>query len=453
MRRQLGLLVTLTTILIGMLGFVVKVQKTEATGPIHIRPDGSVDPPTTNITSRDNVTYTFTNNIYDSIVVERDNVIVDGNGYALQGSGSGDGFSLSHTNNVTIKNTNIEGFYMGIYLNSAWHNVISRNNITNNVHSGIYLHSSSDNTIYRNNLTNNFYALWFYSSSQNTVSVNRIVNNKDGVFLDSSFNNTISENNISDNQRRGVILLSCFNNTVSGNRIINNTNFGVRLYQSGNNTISTNNLTHNIYGAWFFLSANNRFYHNNFMDNTQQVYIEWTGDDNFWDNGVEGNYWSNYTGVDQNHDGISDTAHVIYANNADNYPLMGMFSSFNTPIGYYVNVVSNSTLEDFEYFETNSTIKIHVSGEEGIGFCRISIPHVLMNVSGISIIIDDGLTPVLYYNYTLYDNGTHRWIYFSYPHSTHEIDIIPEFPSLVIPPLFMTTTLLAVIIYRRKHSM
>jgi len=31
--------------------------------------------------------------------------------------------------------------------------------------------------------------------------------------------------------------------------------------------------------------------------------------------------------------------------------------------------------------------------------------------------------------------------------------IVPEFPSLIILPLFMITTLLAVIIYRRKHSM
>ena len=35
----------------------------------------------------------------------------------------------------------------------------------------------------------------------------------------------------------------------------------------------------------------------------------------------------------------------------------------------------------------------------------------------------------------------------------HYIQIIPEFPSIVILPLFMITTLLAVIVYGRKHSM
>jgi len=31
-------------------------------------------------------------------------------------------------------------------------------------------------------------------------------------------------------------------------------------------------------------------------------------------------------------------------------------------------------------------------------------------------------------------------------------DVIPEFPSLLIPSLFMVATLLAVIVYKRKHA-
>jgi len=35
----------------------------------------------------------------------------------------------------------------------------------------------------------------------------------------------------------------------------------------------------------------------------------------------------------------------------------------------------------------------------------------------------------------------------------HTIYLIPEFPSLIILPLFIMTTLLAVIFYKRKNSM
>jgi hypothetical protein len=33
------------------------------------------------------------------------------------------------------------------------------------------------------------------------------------------------------------------------------------------------------------------------------------------------------------------------------------------------------------------------------------------------------------------------------------VETIPEYPSFLLPPLFMISTLLAVILYRRKHSM
>jgi hypothetical protein len=84
------------------------------------------------------------------------------------------------------------------------------------------------------------------------------------------------------------------------------------------------------------------------------------------------------------------------------------------------------------------------------GFCRISIPYEVMS-EPFNVTID-GANPT-YWNYTLYDNGTHRWIYFEYEHSTREIEIIPDFSAIITFPLFMIATLLIAIISRKKRTL
>ena len=76
----------LIALLIGMLVLVFNIKLVKASGTIYIRADGSIEPSTANITSVDNVTYTFTGNINDHIVVERDNIVVDGAGYSMKGT-------------------------------------------------------------------------------------------------------------------------------------------------------------------------------------------------------------------------------------------------------------------------------------------------------------------------------------------------------------------------------
>jgi hypothetical protein len=61
-------------------------------------------------------------------------------------------------------------------------------------------------------------------------------------------------------------------------------------------------------------------------------------------------------------------------------------------------------------------------------------------------------------DFILTQDATYASLYFTHSHSTHNIKIkgttvIPEFPSFIILPLFMIATLLAVIVYRRKHTM
>ena len=102
----------LVIILVSTSSVTFKVQKVEASGTIYIRADGSVDPKTAPIQCVGDY-YTLSDNIFEAIVVEKSNIIIDGARYTLQGDGGG--FILSSINNVTIKNTNIKGSYHDSY--------------------------------------------------------------------------------------------------------------------------------------------------------------------------------------------------------------------------------------------------------------------------------------------------------------------------------------------------
>jgi len=319
---------------------------------------------------------------------------------------------------------------------------------------GLLLWEVNDSRIENVTMSNNIHGGDFTLCSNITVCKCNIASNDNGgINTNCSAMCSISENEIGANGNFGIWMGYSSNVSVHGNNITKTRGDGIMIAYGGNNSISGNSIAENFNGVRMFSAYGNKFYHNNFIQNRPQVLL-YDPSSCVWDNGLEGNYWSDYNGTDSNHDGIGDTLHILNTDNKDNYPLMGVFSSFNTLLDCHVDVISNSTVENFRYFESNSTIELHVSNmteNQTYGFCRVCIPHELMNETNVSVTIDDGATQTLYPNYTLYDNGTHRWIYFAYPHSTHEVDILPEFPESLVLPLFMIVTLLVVICYKRKH--
>jgi len=351
--------------------FIIQPVKAQA-GSIHIRPDGSIDPATANITTQDNVTYTFTGDIHDELDVERDNIVVDGAGYTLQMSAGAPrvGVLLIDRINVTIEYVKIKTFSEGIHLQNSSGNSLFRNIITGSENdtnasvstiTGIFLYSSSDNSISENNITisilptpepsslgisimsssgyntisentieNSFEGIGLYSSS-NYVSGNTLRNNYYGIGVDSN-NNTISENTVTSG-KYGIELAHCSNTILSGNNVTENSENGIILYPGAlSNVLLGNYIASNDRGIILWEASDNSIYHNSFVNNSQQVHILAPGYYNSWDNGYPsgGNYWSDYDGADfysgpyQNvsgSDGIGDTSYVINSEDRDNYPL------------------------------------------------------------------------------------------------------------------------------------
>jgi len=484
----------LLVLTIGMFGVTLFVQRAKATVDIYIRADGSVDPPTAPITRVGNV-YTFTGNIYGFIYVEKDNIIIDGAGFTVQVPYIvGTGLTLSERSNVTIKNMEITSFYTGIQFYTSSNNTISNNTITSCSYCGISLRYSCDNnTICGNRIANisgmHTVAIFIERSSGNKIVGNHVTeNNYTGIELELCPFSTVSENQVTGNG--GVaVSLSGSNSCASGNNITANAggigsssdcsiygnhiaeNLGAGIVVGRNNNVSGNNVTGNRWGMFLggtgsvisgnYITANyeagiyisqapyNVIHHNSFKNNSIQVFV-YDVSPNLWDDGYPsgGNYWSDYTGVDANHDGIGDSDYVIDENNIDHYPLMGMFSEFNATSEYSVQTVCDAAIADFRF--NGTAISFNVTGEEGTtGFCRVCVPTALMNdtyrvfVNGTEV--SHTLLPC--------SNSTHSYLYFTYTHSTQEVIIVPEFPSFLILPLFMIATLLAAILYRKKHSM
>jgi parallel beta-helix repeat protein len=159
MKRKLVLLMTLVITLTYMLFESVGVQAMLVLPPIVIMADGTIDPLTAPIHTTDKVNYVFLDNIYNhTIIVYRSNIVIDGSGFTLScGNRTGSGIWVG-SDNVTIKNINVCGFYFGIGLGDAFNyvsNIVLReNNITDNM-CGVALHWSSNNTFYHNNFINN----------------------------------------------------------------------------------------------------------------------------------------------------------------------------------------------------------------------------------------------------------------------------------------------------------
>jgi len=413
-----------------------------------------------------------------------DNILID-NYYGIR--------LYSRVRDSVVSGNTVSNNMYGIYLEYPTENNTIHSNIVSDNKYGIYLTWTNKNTLFNNSMTNNAYNFFVWGGFDNFVDrSNRVdgkqvyyVRNETGTLYDSSDNAgilyLINCNNVTVRDltltKNGIgVMLWNTNNTKIENVTALNNMFGFWLIYSNNNTISGNTVSNSTFGLYFHTScyynnvfgntivnnkkgiticpdsSNNFFHHNNFVDNAEQLSIYLPSFTlNVWDNGLEGNYWSDYAGVDLNHDGIGDSEYEINTYSIDNYPLMGIFHSFNTSLGYCVNVITNSTIEESEYFESNNTIRLYVSNltaSQTYGFCRVCIPSALTNVTEISVVIDDGFTEILYPNYDVYDNGTHRWIYFAYEHSKHKIDIIPELLSFLILPIFIIATLLTTITYK-----
>lgn len=117
---------------------------------IYIRNNGSVEPATAPIERAGNL-YKLTGNVVlYTIEIQRDNIILDGAGYTIQGNASrikgyddgNNGVIIAGQKNVTIKGLNFEQGATGIRISSSSNITVVNNSFSNGINTGITLQDS-----------------------------------------------------------------------------------------------------------------------------------------------------------------------------------------------------------------------------------------------------------------------------------------------------------------------
>ncbi|AKJ38402.1 PKD domain-containing protein [Methanosarcina barkeri] len=158
------------------------------------------------------------------------------------------------------------------------------------------------------------------------------------------------ENNVISNGTDSYVLYikgnSCLvvNNSIKYNNVLGTYTGAVLLTNVANNTIKNNRIESNSGGFFFYKTGNdNKIYSNSISNNSQIAQVKGTISSIFWNSTTPikytysgktytsymGNYWSDYTGTDENGDGIGDTLYVLPDNlGTDNYPLMQPYEKY-----------------------------------------------------------------------------------------------------------------------------
>jgi parallel beta-helix repeat protein len=383
--------------------------------------------------------------------------------------------ALFNCTNIVMQNMSLSKNEHGILMVNTTNSLITKNRFSD-YHKGVFMFRSDGNQIIENSFINSVWhavAVTLVASSNNTAYRNTISTSiradsnapQSGFTLSMSSSNVICENvmdGASETSNGMVLLHYSLDNNISRNVIdAHYTGIYIKNGTEGNR-ITENTISNNNYGLLFVSSwsdsLTNRFYRNNFVDNSMQMYdLRDRYPLSFWDDGFEGNYWSDYTGTDRNGDGIGDTPHYTVDGGQDSHPLIAPLVWFDAGkwewIQCYVDIVSRSSVSNFSFSPTEKLIRFTVSGAYGaLGSCRVIIPKAMLDSeTGWNVLVDGEYT-----NCSVKEDNVATRLSFRCEGGTQTVEIIgttavPEFPSWIILPLLITATVL-VTLFRRKLS-
>jgi len=252
-------------------------------------------------------------------------------------------------------------------------NIVSNNNRidhTKITRSSVHI-DDADNNIITSNIFSDSALVLNEDSTYNEI----IDNTVQGYMKIHADSNIIQDNQITT-YGESALEIKGSSNIISGNAISNSKSSGYGIYlrqDSTANEFMENTIANCDWGFYVYeFASDNTIYHNNFKNNRiHQAWDQNANQVNNWDNGVEGNYWSNYqdkypNAQDANGDGIWDNPYFISKENKDQYPFKEENGWRETPIpDLTCNDHAISWNDIFPGQIVSKTITIKNSGDPG----------------------------------------------------------------------------------------
>jgi nitrous oxidase accessory protein len=196
----------------------------------------------------------------------------------------------------------------------------SRDNeiLSNAVHDkrdGMYFSYADNNLIAGNRVWDTRFGIHYMYSHENRLLTNALTKNAVGATLMFSRQSLVQGNIVSGNRRHGMLFKQLDNSRILNN-VVCGQNRGFFIQQAAQNLFEGNLIATNDIGIYLSnCSEQNVFSGNAFIRNTDQIWQppfeteQGRNAPNKFSKDGKGNYWSDYTGADRNHDGIGDTAY------------------------------------------------------------------------------------------------------------------------------------------------